>query len=233
MDAKQMPGAVCMSALLQGPPMLSVGKIPHSSSRTRSVQCADCLVRLGKTTSPAVSSRETASVALQPADGSPCLRRRGRPRIYNLALALGQRGRGENKGRGAGSWPGPCGRFSCIRVNQQNEGGARPVVAGQAGTPPWPSPRKKQRGAKPKYSYVNQEEALAMRRQRNRETALSSYYKRKAHIDQLALEAEALQADNEALQELRRRAFLCPDVAGKFCRPSYQQPPEKRLKYEG
>jgi hypothetical protein len=89
MDAKQMLGAVCMSPLLQGPPMWSVGTLPHSSSCTRSVECADCLVRLGKSTSPTVSSRETASVALQPAESSPCLRRRGRPRIYNLALASG------------------------------------------------------------------------------------------------------------------------------------------------
>jgi hypothetical protein len=70
--------------------------------------------------------------------------------------------------------------------------------------------RKRQRGAKPKYEYDTLEEATARRRERNRETALSSYYKRKAYITQLRQEIEKLQSERAAL--FKARALVASDA---------------------
>ncbi|KAK9807665.1 hypothetical protein WJX72_005764 [[Myrmecia] bisecta] len=66
------------------------------------------------------------------------------------------------------------------------------------------SPRQPQarRGAKPKYVYSTHAEAVAHRRERNRKTALKSYYSRKARVDGLRQEMARIDDENRALRFL-------------------------------
>ncbi|KAK9822789.1 hypothetical protein WJX74_009472 [Apatococcus lobatus] len=62
--------------------------------------------------------------------------------------------------------------------------------------------REKRRGAPQRHAYSTQEEGLAKRRDRNRSTALNSYYKRKERTAQLEAERDALERENAALREI-------------------------------
>jgi hypothetical protein len=60
----------------------------------------------------------------------------------------------------------------------------------------------KQRGPKPRYVYSCPEQAAAARRQRNRNTALKSYYKRREHIQNLEKQVKEIEEENAALCQL-------------------------------
>jgi hypothetical protein len=62
----------------------------------------------------------------------------------------------------------------------------------------------RKRGAKPKYKFSTEAEAVAMRRERNRSTAISSYYKKKERDEQLLHAIECLEKERVALLQLER-----------------------------
>ncbi|KAK9868778.1 hypothetical protein WJX84_003640 [Apatococcus fuscideae] len=62
--------------------------------------------------------------------------------------------------------------------------------------------RERRRGAPQRHAYSTQQEGLAKRRDRNRNTALSTYYKRKEKTAQLEAERDALEKENAALREI-------------------------------
>ena len=62
--------------------------------------------------------------------------------------------------------------------------------------------KKKARGPKPKYVYSSAEQAAAARRQRNRKTALESYYRRREKIQNLEKEVSQLEQENKRLCQL-------------------------------
>lgn len=62
----------------------------------------------------------------------------------------------------------------------------------------------KKRGAKPKYKFSTEAEAVAMRRERNRSTAISSYYRKKERDEQLLHAIECLERERDALQQLEK-----------------------------
>jgi len=61
---------------------------------------------------------------------------------------------------------------------------------------------KRARGPKPKYIYSSKEQAAAARKERNRQTALNSYYKRRQRIQDLEKEVSHLSEENSKLQTL-------------------------------
>mmetsp|Transcript_1992 Transcript_1992/g.5915 ORF Transcript_1992/g.5915 Transcript_1992/m.5915 type:complete len:455 (-) Transcript_1992:1585-2949(-) len=82
-----------------------------------------------------------------------------------------------------------------------------------ADVPPSDVPGPKRRGAKPKYVCATKEEAVARRRDRNRATALATYYRRKARAAELTAELPALRAERAALQTLLDIAHHSPHCA--------------------
>lgn len=66
--------------------------------------------------------------------------------------------------------------------------------------------RKRGRGAKPKYLFKTEEDAMAHRRHRNRTAALSSYYRRKEQANILKQQQAELLKEQAALQQLLDRA---------------------------
>ncbi|KAK9786271.1 hypothetical protein WJX73_000922 [Symbiochloris irregularis] len=81
---------------------------------------------------------------------------------------------------------------------------------------------KRRRGAKPKYLFSTKEAAVAHRRHRNRETALSSYYRRKQHVDGLQSQRQELMKEQSALMRLLEAAKL-PDFDSGCARQLLQQ----------
>lgn len=71
----------------------------------------------------------------------------------------------------------------------------------------------KRRGAKPKYLCATKEEAIAKRRDRNRATALATYYRRKAHTLELHNQLADIQVEATALRTLLDLAELSPPCA--------------------
>lgn len=61
---------------------------------------------------------------------------------------------------------------------------------------------KRPRGPKPKYVFSDPEQAAAARRERNRATALQSYYKKKNHTKNLELQVWELEEENNKLIQL-------------------------------
>ncbi|KAI8102831.1 hypothetical protein M9434_005623 [Picochlorum sp. BPE23] len=62
--------------------------------------------------------------------------------------------------------------------------------------------KKRSRGPKPKYIYSSKEQAAAARKERNRQAALNSYYKRRQRIQDLEKEVDDLSKENSMLQKL-------------------------------
>lgn len=64
--------------------------------------------------------------------------------------------------------------------------------------------RKSRRGPKPKYRYSNSQEALDARRERNRQAAMNSYYRKREKLEALEAEVRRLEEENEALRKLEQ-----------------------------
>ncbi|WPT16836.1 hypothetical protein PSENEW3_00004844 [Picochlorum sp. SENEW3] len=62
--------------------------------------------------------------------------------------------------------------------------------------------KKRTRGPKPKYIYSSKEQAAAARKERNRQAALNSYYKRRQRTQDLEKEVDHLSKENSMLQKL-------------------------------
>lgn len=101
---------------------------------------------------------------------------RGRPRRYNLE--------GTSPPAACDAPPAPC------------QGSANDTAV------PCQAADKRGRGPKPKYVFPCQQQAAVARKQRNREAALVSYYRKKARRVELSAEAERLAAENAALERL-------------------------------
>eukprot|EP00887_Chlorella_sp_A99_P007175 scaffold2.g7175.t1 len=108
-----------------------------------------------------------------PATEEPPRRKRGRPRLYDTAPPAAA-------------------------------GAAPPAAAAPGAAPgaPLPPPSKRRRGPKPKYVFPSQQEALGARRERNRQAALESYYRKKARTAELEGAAARLAGENAALERL-------------------------------
>lgn len=77
------------------------------------------------------------------------------------------------------------------------------------------------RGPKPKYVFQSNEEAADARRERNRQAAIESYYKRRQRVQQLETEISRLTQENAALEELHKQitsgaphSLLSPSMEG-------------------
>ncbi|KAK9825843.1 hypothetical protein WJX81_002757 [Elliptochloris bilobata] len=79
---------------------------------------------------------------------------------------------------------------------------AASAAGASGGRKPSDSSGKRKRGNKPKYVYSTQQEVVAHRCERNRDTALRSYYKRKAEEERLKGEIAALREERTALEGL-------------------------------
>jgi Basic region leucine zipper len=80
---------------------------------------------------------------------------------------------------------------------------------------------KRTRGPKPKYVFQSNEEAANARRERNRQAALNSYYRKREYIQELQTEISRLERENAALSELHQQiasgaphSLLEPSEAG-------------------
>lgn len=76
---------------------------------------------------------------------------------------------------------------------------------------------KKRRGPKPKYVYSTPEEAAFARKERNRKSALASYYRRRGRIEHLENEKKRLAKENEALEKLLAK-IKCEGGRSMLCK---------------
>ena len=92
------------------------------------------------------------------------------------------------------------------------------------GTEPQDNKKRGRRGPKPKYKYSNSQEALDARRERNRQAAMNSYYRKREKLEALEAEVRRLESENGALRKLEqglkdgtmREVFLSDECIDKW-----------------
>lgn len=138
-------------------------------------------------------TRSSRTVAAAADSSQPLRRKRGRPRLYNTIVPVCDTATA-------------CGGIASMPDNGST---ASMSVAYE--------PAPKRRGAKPKYVCASKEEAVAKRRDRNRATALATYYRRKAHTQELHSQLSDLREEAHALQalfDLVEHSTHCADWTG-------------------